>query len=63
MKMLFAHSWVKNEYLQRLWKSPEFTVCSRSTLASLYQQEWAIPSTSVAWKKLLADKDFESTVK
>lgn len=56
IKMLFAYSLVKNEYLQRLRKSPEFTVCSCPTLASLYQQEWAIPSTSVAWKNLYPTK-------
>ena len=47
IKMLFAYSLVEDEYLQRPQKSPEFTTCLRTTLSSLYQGEWAIPSIPV----------------
>lgn len=49
---------VEDEYLPGPLKGPEFTICSRATLTSLYQSDWVIPSTSVAWKNLYLTEIF-----
>lgn len=63
IKMLFESSlikkWIPPETLEKPWIHHLF----RTTLTSLYQQERVIPSTSVAWKNLLSDKNFQRTQK
>lgn len=49
---------VEDEYLPGPLKGPEFTICSKATLTSLYQSDWVIPSTSVAWKNLYLTEIF-----